>query len=229
MNNAPVNQEDLLDLYRSLIVERDELKTKSEQSEKKYFQMFKELYKEYYGLMIECIFLKKRISYCQRCKNHHMKIYKEDLEGYMDGVKEEYMHTLEGLGTHKRRIKETLNEDAMKQAKKIFKRIIKRINKEHPLWERTIDSYRYNDLEELMNIEALVDNETHSTRHNIDINYLIVRINRINEVIDFYMSHPPLSPLEKEENLKNEIEKYRLYKDDLNKQYLCFDQVMYAC
>ena len=67
MEHTPVTQEYLIDLYRSLIIKRDELKNTAEQNEKKYYQMFRDLYKEYYGLMIECIFLKKRISYCQRC------------------------------------------------------------------------------------------------------------------------------------------------------------------
>lgn len=229
MENTPVTQEYLIHLYRSLIIKRDELKNNAEQNEKKYYQMFRDLYKEYYGLMIECIFLKKRISYCQRCKNHHIKIYKEELEGYMDAVKEDYMHELEELRTHKKIVKQHLSDEDMKQAKKIFKRIVKRIDKEHPLWERSIDSYRYNDLKELMNIEALVDYETHSTRHNIDIIYLIIRINSIKEEIDFYINQPSYSPQEKEESLKKEILKYRSYRNDLNKQYHSFTKIMHAC
>lgn len=229
MDNAAVTQEYLIDLYRNLIIERDELKDKAEKNEKKYYQMFRELYKEYYGLMVECIFLKKRIAYCQRCKNHHIKIYKEELESYMDAVKEDYRLELEDLRSHKKRIKKSLSEDGMKQAKKIFKRIIKRIDKEHPLWERTIDSYRYNDLEELMNIEVLVDYETHSTRHVIDFVYLMIRIDRIEKEIDYYVSQPPYSPEEKEESLNKEILKYKLYKHDLESQYFCFEKVMYAC
>ena len=229
MEHTPISQEYLFDLYRSLIIKRDELKNNAEQNEKKYYQMFGDLYKEYYGLMIECIFLKKRIAYCQRCNNLHITIYKEEIESYMDAVKEDYMYQLEHLKSHKQRVKKSLNTDGMKQAKKIFKRIVKRIDKEHPLWERSIDSYRYNDLKELMNIEALVDYETHSTRHNIAITYLLIRISSIKEEIDFYVSQPPYSPQEKEESLKKEILKYRFYKNNLDKQYHCFKKVMHAC
>lgn len=55
MEHTPVTQEYLIDLYRSLIIKRDELKNNVEENEKKYYQMFRNLYKEYYGLMIECI------------------------------------------------------------------------------------------------------------------------------------------------------------------------------
>lgn len=102
MEHTPVTQEYLIDLYRSLIIKRDELKNTAEENEKKYYKMFRDLHKEYYGLMIECIFLKKRISYCQRCNNLHIKIYKEEIDSYIDVVKEDYMHQLENLKNHKR-------------------------------------------------------------------------------------------------------------------------------
>ena len=46
-------------------------------------------------------------------------------------------------------MKQHLSDEDMKQAKKIFKRIVKRIDKEHPLWERALESYRYNNLNNL--------------------------------------------------------------------------------
>ena len=67
----------LINLYRSLIIKRDELKKQVEENQKDNYQMYADSYKEYYSLMVECIFFKKRIAYCQRCKNHHIKIYKE--------------------------------------------------------------------------------------------------------------------------------------------------------
>ena len=67
----------------------------------------------------------------------------------MDAVKEDYMHELEELRTHKKIMKQHLSDEDMKQAKKIFKRIIKRINPQHSLWERVVESYRYNNLNDL--------------------------------------------------------------------------------
>ena len=161
----------LINLYRSLIIKRDELKKQVEENQKDNYQMYADSYKEYYSLMVECIFLKKRIAYCQRCKNHHIKIYKEELEGYMDAVKEDYMHELEELRTHKKIVKQNLSDEDMKQAKKIFKRIIKRIDQDHPLWERALESYRYNNLNDLKDIEMLVDYDTQSIRKNLDHRY----------------------------------------------------------
>lgn len=216
----------LINLYRSLIIKRDELKKQAEENQKYNYQMYADLYKEYYGLMVECIFFKKRIAYCQRCKNHHIRIYKEELEGYMDVVKEDYMHELEELRTHKKRVKQYLSDEDMKRAKKIFKRIIKRMNQDHPLWKRALESYRYNNLNDLKDIEMLVDYERQSIRKNLDIVYLATQIERIKKEIESYENREPLP---REEFLEKEIFKYRLYKHDLDQQYFSFERVMHAC
>lgn len=216
----------LINLYRSLIIERDELKKQAEENQKNNYQMYKDLYKEYYGLMVECIFLKKRIAYCQRCKNHHIKIYKEELEGYMDAVKEDYMHELEDLRTHKKRVKRHLSDEDMKQAKKIFKRIIKRIDQDNPLWERSLESYRYNNLNDLKDIEMLVDYDTQSIRKNLEMTYLTIQIERLKKEIESIENRN--SKITKE-YLEKEIIKYRLYKHDLDTQYFCFERVLHAC
>lgn len=216
----------LINLYRSLIIKRDELKKQVEENQKDNYQMYADSYKEYYSLMVECIFLKKRIAYCQRCKNHHIKIYKEELEGYMDAVKEDYMHELEELRTHKKIVKQHLSDEDMKQAKKIFKRIIKRINPQHSLWERALESYRYNNLNDLKDIEMLVDYDTQSIRKNLDMTYLTTQIERIKKEIESIENRKPKIT---KEYLEKKIMIYRLYKYNLDKQYSCFEKVMHAC
>lgn len=216
----------LINLYRSLIIKRDELKKQVEENQKDNYQMYADSYKEYYSLMVECIFLKKRIAYCQRCKNHHIKIYKEELEGYMDAVKEDYMHELEKLRTHKKIVKQHLSEEDMKQAKKIFKRIIKRIDQDHPLWERALESYRYNNLNDLKDIEILVDYDTQSIRKNLDMTYLTIQIERIKKEIESIENRNPKIT---KEYLEKKIMIYRLYKYNLDKQYSCYEKVMHAC
>lgn len=216
----------LINLYRSLIIKRDELKKQVEENQKDNYQMYADSYKEYYSLMVECIFLKKRIAYCQRCKNHHIKIYKEELEGYMDAVKEDYMHELEELRTHKKIVKQHLSDEDMKQAKKIFKRIIKRIDQDHPLWERALESYRYNNLNDLKDIEMLVDYDTQSIRKNLDMTYLTTQIERIKKEIESIENRKPKIT---KKYLEKKIMIYRLYKYNLDKQYSCFEKVMHAC
>ncbi|MDY3676620.1 MAG: hypothetical protein SO040_06795 [Catenibacterium mitsuokai] len=216
----------LINLYRSLIIKRDELKKQVEENQKDNYQMYADSYKEYYSLMVECIFLKKRIAYCQRCKNHHIKIYKEELEGYMDAVKEDYMHELEKLRTHKKIVKQHLSDEDMKQAKKIFKRIIKRIDQDHPLWERALESYRYNNLNDLKDIEMLVDYDTQSIRKNLDMTYLTIQIERIKKEIESIENRNPKIT---KEYLEKKIMIYRLYKYNLDKQYSCYEKVMHAC
>lgn len=216
----------LINLYRSLIIKRDELKKQVEENQKDNYQMYADSYKEYYSLMVECIFLKKRIAYCQRCKNHHIKIYKEELEGYMDAVKEDYMHELEELRTHKKIVKQNLSDEDMKQAKKIFKSIIKRIDQDHPLWERALESYRYNNLNDLKDIEMLVDYDTQSIRKNLEMTYLTTQIERIKKEIESIENRNPKIT---KEYLEKKIMIYRLYKYNLDKQYSCFEKVMHAC
>lgn len=216
----------LIELYRSSIIKRDELKKQVEENQKDNYQIYADSYKEYYSLMVECIFLKKRIAYCQRCKNHHIKIYKEELEGYMDAVKEDYMHELEELRTHKKIVKQHLSDEDMKQAKKIFKRIIKRIDQDHPLWERALESYRYNNLNDLKDIEMLVDYDTQSIRKNLDMTYLTTQIERIKKEIESIENRKPKIT---KEYLEKKIMIYRLYKYNLDKQYSCYEKVMHAC
>ena len=216
----------LINLYRSLIIKRDELKKQVEENQKDNYQIYADSYKEYYSLMVECIFLKKRIAYCQRCKNHHIKIYKEELEGYMDAVKEDYMHELEKLRTHKKIVKQHLSDEDMKQAKKIFKRIIKRIDQDHPLWERALESYRYNNLNDLIDIEMLVDYEKQSIRKKLDMTYLTTQIERIKKEIESIENRNPKIT---KEYLEKKIMIYRLYKYNLDKQYSCYEKVMHAC
>ena len=216
----------LIELYRSLIIKRDELKKQVEENQKDNYQIYADSYKEYYSLMVECIFLKKRIAYCQRCKNHHIKIYKEELEGYMDAVKEDYMHELEELRTHKKIVKQHLSDEDMKQAKKIFKRIIKRIDQDHPLWERALESYRYNNLNDLKDIEMLVDYDTQSIRKKLDMTYLTTQIERIKKEIESIENRKPKIT---KEYLEKKIMIYRLYKHNLDKQYSCYEKVMHAC
>lgn len=216
----------LINLYRSLIIERDELKNTTEENLNDNYQMYTDLYKEYYGLMVECIFFKKRIAYCQRCKNHHIKIYKEELEGYMDAVKEDYMYELEELRTHKKIMKQHLSDEDMKQVKKIFKRIIKRIDQNNPLWERTLESYRYNNLNDLIDIEMLVDYDKQSIRKNLDNTYLSAQIERLKKEIESFEN---INPKITKEYLEKKIMIYRLYKYNLDKHYSCYEKVMHAC
>lgn len=216
----------LINLYRSLIIERDELKKQAEENQKDNYQTYGDLYKEYYGLMVECIFFKKRISYCQRCKNHHIRIYKEELEDYMDAVKEDYMHELEELRSHKRRVKQHLSDEDMKQVKKIFKRIIKRIDQDSLLWERALESYRYNNLNDLKDIEMLVDYERQSIRKNLDNTYLSIQIERLKKEIESIENRNPKIT---REYLEKKIMIYKLYKYNLDKQYSCFEKVLHAC
>lgn len=216
----------LINLYRSLIIGRDELKKQAEENQKNYYQIYRDLYKEYYGLMVECIFFKKRIAYCQRCKNHHIKIYKEELEDYMDAVKEDYMHELEELRSHKKRIIQHLSDEDIKQAKKIFKRIIKRIDQDSLLWERALESYRYNNLNDLKDIEMLVDYERQSIRKKLDNPYLSIQIERLKKEIKSIENRDPKIT---REYLEKKIMIYKLYKYNLDKQYSCFEKVMHAC
>ena len=216
----------LIELYRSLIIKRDELKKQVEENQKDNYQIYADSYKEYYSLMVECIFLKKRIAYCQRCKNHYIKIYKEELEGYMDAVKEDYMHELEELRTHKKIVKQHLSDEDMKQAKKIFKRIVKRIDQDHPLWERALESYRYNNLNDLKDIEMLVDYDKQSIRKNLDNTYLSAQIERLKKEIESFENRNPKIT---KEYLEKKIMIYKLYKYNLDKQYSCYEKVMHAC
>ena len=114
----------------------------------------------------------------------------------------------------------------MKQVKKIFKRIIKRIDPNNPLWERTLESYKYNNLNDLIDIEMLVDYDKQSIRKNLDNTYLIAEIERLKKEIESIENRNPKIT---KEYLEKKIMIYRLYKYNLDKQYSFFEKVMHAC
>ena len=114
----------------------------------------------------------------------------------------------------------------MKQAKKIFKRIIKRIDQDHPLWERALESYRYNNLNDLKDIEMLVDYDTQSIRKNLEMTYLTTQIERIKKEIESIENRNPKIT---KEYLEKKIMIYKLYKYNLDKHYSCYKKVMHAC
>ena len=123
-------------------------------------------------------------------------------------------------------MKQHLSDEDMKQAKKIFKRIIKRIDQDHPLWERALESYRYNNLNDLIDLEMLVDYEKQSIRKKSDMTYLTTQIERIKKEIESIENREPKIT---KEYLEKKIMIYRLYKYNLDKQYSCYEKVMHAC
>ena len=229
----------LLDDYKNLILKRDRIKKEAFMIDQEYLRVFGRLIEKSYKLHVECICLKKKIAYCQRCVNHNQKIIKSELENHIDYIMKVYQEELDTFienvnNTHKT---EEISTKEAKEIKKIYHKIAKSIHPDmHPelfedpdikeLWERAMIAYTCNNLEEIREIEILVSTiDTKENKPHFELEDLKKKIEKLNKEIDKIMNSEPYVYKEllmsqkrvimHKENIMNEIEEYENYKSDL--------------
>ena len=229
----------LLDDYKNLILKRDHIKKESFMIDQEYLRVFGRLIEKSYKLHVECICLKKKIAYCQKCLNHDKKIIKSELENHINFIMKVYQEELNTFienvnNSHKT---EEISASEAKEIKKIYYRIAKSIHPDmHPelfenpdvkeLWERAMIAYTCNNLEEIKEIEVLVSTiDTKENMPHFELEDLKKKMEKLNKEIDKIMSSEPyiykdllMSPkrtMLHKENIMNEIEEYENYKSEL--------------
>ncbi|MBO4408653.1 MAG: hypothetical protein J5786_05200 [Clostridiales bacterium] len=181
--------------YEQLILRRDRLIKEAEAYRLDYIREFGELINKVFEAEIECISLKKSITYCAQRINRGETPDKKKLEKYLEVYMDEYYERLKDMKAQLKVSKSgtVLSPDELKEIRSIYHEIARNIHpdlspicKEIPklldLFERATMAYRMNDLKLLREIKFLVDiaiNEVES------INMMIPDINdRIKEVED---------------------------------------------
>ncbi len=159
-------------VYEELIRRRDSLRKHAAQYEMSYMAKFGKQIIAVFELKIECIRKKKLIGYCQARTNRGQSIDQKALQAYIEKEMQVYQHEMKRIvGQYQCAGRATkVTGEELREIKRLYRRIARRI---HPdmteltlwseelaeLWERTVQAYRYNDYEELQQIEVLV-NET---------------------------------------------------------------------
>lgn len=164
----PINDERLAE-YEQLLIKRDSLKKEATLINQEYYKQFGELLIKVYEKQVECIKLKKMISFVQTAINKNEVLNLDKLNAYIDEVMTEYRRRLEEMREDHKKCSEArhIGDMDMIKIKKIYRDIVKKL---HPdvstlmdeddrlkdLWVRTNESYSANDLQTLEEVYAQI-------------------------------------------------------------------------
>ena len=235
--------------YEEVLLRRDNLRKEAEQYHLEFIKIFGDLIMESFRMKIECIRKKKMISYCQKIMNIGKDINRDDLARFIEREMAEYQKQLEDIinDVKTARSAERVSQADMIRIKKIYYALVKLIHPDmHPdlaedekikeYWQRIVTAYRYNDLEELQELDALVRMYLESRNPDsagIRIDDIDSRIRKIEEEIDEILSTEPYlyrllltddkAIEERKQEYRNEIEAYQKYMVELEEVLSSFD------
>ena len=197
------SEQSRLEEYEELLVRRDQLLKKANSYRISYTAEFGDMLTENFKLKIECIKLKKSISYCRRRLNRGLAIDATKMRMEIEQEMKLYYVQLKEM------MKETINaksamvvdEYRVMRSKKIYHRLVsilhpdvnKKITENEvlmELWNRIVEAYHRSDADTLDELEVLV----HKTMEELgdagidlnlsDIEQRIEKVERqINEII----------------------------------------------
>lgn len=226
-------EEDRFDEYAELLARRDQLFKDCHSIQLCYTKEFGGQLIENFELKLECIKLKKSISYCRRVLNRGQNI---NVNSMNEAVEQEMTLYKLQLGDMKRDLKaaeNTTTVDAFRlsRSKKIYRRLSKLIHpdvnsktetndKLRELWERISEAYQHSNVDDLEDLEILVKialEDLGDEGFELDLEDIEDRIERIEKQINDIVSSEPyifgeiLESKEKIESLHNQL--YEEYKD----------------
>ena len=229
--------------YEDLLLYRDSLRKEAEQFFIDYIRQFGELINKVYEKKIECIRLKKAISFIQAAINKNGFADSAELDEYLSRVMEEYNKKLEMMINDYNAVKNsgTVPEYEVLKIKKIYRRIAKQIHpdicpviSQHPeleeLWNRVQIAYNHNNLKDIEELEVLINKALDDAGiESVDVLIPDIeeKIEEIQLEIDKIISTDPYlygellgdeeAVREKTGELENELEEYEEYKEELQK------------
>lgn len=156
--------------YEELLLKRDELEKETEFIMLEYTRIFGDITTEIFKLKIDCITLKKSISYCIMKKNHDEVIDPETLRKVIAEKMASYQAALDEMIRENERSKNTKNISAFQanEIKRIYRKIAKilhpdvsNVTEKYPalgeLFQRVVVAYKCNDYKEIKELEVLVN------------------------------------------------------------------------
>lgn len=155
--------------YEDLLLRCDELEKEAEQILLKYIRIFGDMTTEIFKLKIDCIALKKTISYCIMAKNKGEAVEPEALQVFIAEKMAGYQAELQEMVKQNELSKkgEKISAFQAKEIKRIYRKIAKmlhpdisNITEKHPsladLFQRVLIAYQCNDYKEIKELEVLV-------------------------------------------------------------------------
>lgn len=229
-----ITEDDRLNEYAGLLAGRDQLLKECTSIQLNYTKEFGKQLIANFELKLECIRLKKSISYCRRVLNRGQSI---NVNSMNESVEQEMTLYRVQLGDMKREQKaaeksEIVDAYRVSRSKKIYRRLSKLIHPDvnskteadeqlRELWERISEAYQSSDVDELENLEILVKRaleDLGDEGFEIELEDIEERIERIEKQINDIVTSEPytyseiLESREKTEALHNQLdEEYKDY------------------
>ena len=156
--------------YEELLLERDALKKQADIAMDLYVHEFGELTVEVFRSKVECIRLKKAISFCQSAVNRGKKPSRVALEKYLQQQMADYEKQLQAMAAHSEACRELHTSAAydVEKAKRLYRELAKRLHpdlnpltRDEPvlldLWNRVVIAYHMNAVKDLQELQVLVN------------------------------------------------------------------------
>ncbi len=156
--------------YEELLLRRDELEKDAEQILIGYTRIFGDITTEIFQLKIECIALKKSISYCVMLRNRGQSVDFEELQKFIAERMAVYQAELDDMIRQNELSKGSKAISAFqdREIKRIYRKIAKvlhpdisNVTEKYPsladLFQRVMIAYNCNDYKELKELEVLVN------------------------------------------------------------------------
>lgn len=229
--------------YEALLLRRDSLKKDAIHWQDEYIRVFGELIMEVYKKQVECIKLKKSISYCQAARNHGVAPDRGQLENYISEVMSDYYEQLRNMADENKACCDAkmVSEYDVLKIKKIYRDIAKKLHpdisplaEKYPelleMWYRLVIAYNCNSLKEIQEAAALINGflERNGEDHfEMTIPDIGERINALEAEIQDIISTAPYNYREllrdsklvdeKKQSLNDELGSYSEYAEKLQK------------
>lgn len=156
--------------YEELLLRRDELEKEAEYILLEYTRVFGDITTEIFKLKIDCIALKKSISYCVLAKNRGEIVDSEELKKFIEEKMACYYEELKEMIRQNELSKkgEKISAYQVKEIKRIYRKIAKTLHpdisnltEKYPeladLFQRVLIAYQCNDYKEIKELEVLVN------------------------------------------------------------------------
>lgn len=229
--------------YEELLLKRDMIRKEAEHYNAAYLRTFGSYILDIFKIKIDCIALKKKITYCQIALNRGEPFDMEEISKLVDREMTSYKDDLKKLIlSHTSVINVTkITEYDLIRIKKIYKDIAKSI---HPdinpktaddeeltdLWQQVSAAYKNNDLERLEELQILVFKalkEKGMESEPIAVDNIDEKITKLEAEIENILNTDPYNYRfllndkdaieEKKKEFEDTLEEYKNYKDDLQK------------
>lgn len=232
------------DRYEELLMQYEQTEKETYFIQEVYISTFGELNNELFKLKIDCIRLKKAITWCQMQINQGKQPDQEEMQEYLRLHMAAYQKQLEEMVRDWENSKkmQPVSPMQVEKVKTIYRRLAKQLHpdinpmtKESPalndLFQRIMIAYRCNDLVEIQALEVLATkamNELSGENVVVVIDDIEEKISELEVRIGKIMASEPYTlkkilddPEEiekKEKEIRQEIEEYKEYRGKLTEQ-----------